>query len=144
MKLEKPCKLWTGTKNEDGYGIRKGWDGDRRINIRIHREACLAAHGKPPRGKDQVRHLCNVRACYEPTHLAWGDRWDNVQDCVQARRHAFGEKNGRSKLNAKMVASIMEFKDKRNKNTRKGLAWLYGITPQTVSKIWLGQLWSHL
>jgi hypothetical protein len=144
MQLDKPCKLWTGCKNEDGYGIRKLWIQGKQVNVRVHREVCIETHGAPPKGKNDARHLCHNRACYEPTHLVWGSRWENMQHAVKAGRTAIGEKNGAAKLNKTAIATIMHGKTRRTKDTRNELAERFGITPQTVSKIWLGQRWRHL
>lgn len=147
MTLDKPCKVWTGAMNHDGYGMKKTTIHGERVNVRVHRQVCIDAHGPPPAGKNDAMHLCNNRACYEEKHLAWGTRWDNMQHAKAAGTlfRATGERNGKAKLGRMQIAKIT----RRNTNgawlhTRKALAEELGITPQTVSKIRLGQRWSHL
>ena len=62
------CWLWTGSKNNAGYGhmgIRV--DGRRKI-IPVHRVAYEHFVGPIPEGL-QIDHLCRVRACFNPEHL---------------------------------------------------------------------------
>lgn len=63
--LTKPCKLWSGRLDKDGYGRLPNKASDL-----VHRIAYLLEHGPDgiPAGYE-VDHLCRVRACYEPTHL---------------------------------------------------------------------------
>lgn len=59
------CWLWTSALDTGGYGA-------------FHRDGKQAAHrvayelkvGQPPKGL-QAHHLCGVRACVNPEHLAW-------------------------------------------------------------------------
>lgn len=147
MTLEKPCKIWTGALNEDGYGMRKVKILGIRYNVRVHRQACIDAHGPPPAGKNDAMHLCNNRACYEPTHLQWGSRWDNMQHAKKAGTiyRAKGERNGKAKLGRMQIGKITRKNTKGEwLHARKALAAEFGIKPQTVSKIRLGQRWRHL
>jgi len=46
--------------------------------------------GPPPRGKDQARHLDDVRANNKLSNLAWGSAWDNKQDAIRNGRTTLG------------------------------------------------------
>ena len=55
------CWLWTGTINDQGYGIS-------RRHFRAHRIAYELLVGPIPDGL-QLDHLCRVRNCVNPDHL---------------------------------------------------------------------------
>lgn len=68
------CLIWTGTKNQKGYGrLRVGWNLES-----AHRVAFELAHGPIPDGAE-VDHVCFNRACVEPAHLRLADRSTNSQ-----------------------------------------------------------------
>lgn len=79
------CILWTGTLTKDGYG--NVYDVDRRRSIGVHRMAFEGFYGPIPKGM-LVRHICDVRNCYNPLHLELGSHADNMRDCVERDRHA--------------------------------------------------------
>lgn len=64
------CWLWKGSISKEGYG----WTTYRHRTITIHRfiYAWLICPIPTGKGKDilVVDHLCNVRACCNPAHLA--------------------------------------------------------------------------
>jgi hypothetical protein len=74
----KPHILWEGATNNKGYGHR--WV--KGVYWLVHRYAFKQANGRIPKGK-QVRHLCGVKLCIEPTHLAVGTQSDNEKDKVK-------------------------------------------------------------
>lgn len=153
----KPCVLWEGTVNWAGYGrvSGRGPDGVRRL-YSVHRLACEFFHGAPPPGKNEAMHICDVRNCYEPTHLRWGSRVDNALDAKQKGRLATGERSGartcpevrprgerhwKAKLTAGDVSAIRE-----RAKSGEPKAWLakeYGLAKSHVSRLTLGQSWRH-
>lgn len=68
-----PCRLSTYTKNEHGYGMVNVGGKARRVHI----EAYKALVGPVAPGLS-VMHLCNVPACFEPTHLKVGTHKENL------------------------------------------------------------------
>lgn len=62
---ENGCWLWTGGKNEDGYGTFKD---ENRVSWLAHRWSYAYFVGPVPPGKD-LDHLCRNRACVHPEHL---------------------------------------------------------------------------
>lgn len=75
------CMLWARHKQENGYGLIAFGNGQRRA----HRHVWELANGQPvPKGM-VVRHLCAVRPCVNPAHLAIGTHADNAADTVEAR-----------------------------------------------------------
>lgn len=59
-----PCWLWTGYRNEDGYG-RFG-NGERMVGA--HRWAYEQEHGPIPYSLE-CDHLCRVRHCVRASHI---------------------------------------------------------------------------
>lgn len=59
------CWLWTGCKNEGGYGY---YHHGKRKSVRAHRFAFELANGPVPAGL-QIDHLCRNRSCVNPAHL---------------------------------------------------------------------------
>lgn len=62
---EKPCKIWNGKVNSAGYGPN-------------HVKACIEHNGPRPE-KHDASHLCHNKRCYEPTHLIWETRANNMR-----------------------------------------------------------------
>lgn len=79
------CFLWMGSTDTSGYGRLK-------VNGRIrplHRLSYTAFIGIPRDG-NIVRHKCDVRRCWNPSHLEEGTHRDNAIDCIVRGRHASG------------------------------------------------------
>ena len=86
--------MWQGSVSDSSH-IRK--DGTRFIQkygtitihgkqYRAHRSSYQEFVGSIPPGLF-VRHLCNIRLCINPVHLALGTNSDNMRDAVQAGTH---------------------------------------------------------
>ena len=71
------CWLFTGRKDDDGYGVFKG--------RRAHRYALSLHTNGIPDGLNAL-HSCHVRNCCNPAHLRWGDQQMNAMDRVAAGR----------------------------------------------------------
>lgn len=75
-----PCWLWTGKKDENGYGrlaVGSLIDGTRGKHVRVHRVAYESAKGPIPEGL-VIDHLCRVHACVRPDHLEAVTHAENV------------------------------------------------------------------
>ena len=59
------CWIWTGGKHTAGYGMAYY----RKRSWFAHRLVYSLLIGRPPRGK-QLHHICKVRLCVNPEHLA--------------------------------------------------------------------------
>ena len=75
VKKTDSCWLWTGAL-ANGYGSFCGF--------RVHRVSYYLRHGMPT--KHVVRHLCHVRNCVNPDHLADGTFLENSADMSKAMR----------------------------------------------------------
>lgn len=70
------CWLWTGHRDENGYG-RVGYQC--RPSIGAHRVAWALTHGgEIP--TEWVLHRCDNPPCVKPDHMFLGDATDNNQD----------------------------------------------------------------
>lgn len=135
----KPCRLWTGAKNPDGYGMRRVKAGDKWVARGVHRLACIEAHGPPPPGKPEAMHTCDNPACYEPSHLRWGSRHDNMGDAARKGRMRRGETHPRVRLTADKVRAI-----RCSDETQATLAVRYGVSPQQIARIQSFEQWRHV
>jgi hypothetical protein len=64
----KDCWLWAGGTNGNGYGVI-GRGGRALGQTYVHRVAWELEHGPIPDGLE-IDHLCHVRLCVNPGHLA--------------------------------------------------------------------------
>lgn len=76
------CLLWTGTKNNSGYGKFK-FRGEMML---AHRVAWEFANGSPPPAHKAVCHTCDVRSCVNPEHLFLATNIQNIADRVAKGR----------------------------------------------------------
>jgi hypothetical protein len=79
------CWLWTGSRNEHGYGTLTVRTGKRNKVFKAHRFSWALARGPIPDGA-WVLHDCDVKACVRPDHLHLGDRPTNVAEAVERGR----------------------------------------------------------
>ena len=89
------CWCWTGSLFTDsGYG--QFWLNN--TNRRAHIVSYEWANGPIPEDIDgrQVQHLCNVRVCVRPSHLALGMPPENMQYASLTGRMAHGERHHRA------------------------------------------------
>jgi hypothetical protein len=80
------CWLWTGPKNNHGYG-RVG------PNLYVHRLAYEQLVGQIPDGL-QLDHLCNVRHCVNPAHLEPVTKQENLRRGRERRAQETHCRNG--------------------------------------------------
>ena len=81
---EKGCVLWTGTTNDDGYGII-GAGTQCGGNLLAHRVAWEIANGPIPDNM-KILHRCDNPPCVFIGHLFLGTPGDNVRDMLAKGR----------------------------------------------------------
>lgn len=141
---EDGCWLWGGATNGAGYGIlkiggRAGWIE------RCHRIA-YASLVAPVEPGVCVLHRCDVRACFNPTHLFLGTNADNTRDMIQKGRDRHGMLRGEQGSNAKLTeGQVLESIDRLLRgDTRTAIAKDMGVTLGAISRIAVGSNWKHL
>ncbi len=123
------CWLWTGGKNQDGYGrFHLHVDGKRRTK-QAHHVAYFLKHGRWPA---YVLHACDTPACCNPAHLREGTHQENIDECWNKRR-------GRRFKNTHLLPEIERriAGGERNRDICRAL----GINNDAVSRIRNGHIY---
>ena len=128
------CWNWNGYRNADGYGVGS-WR--TRASEKAHRLAYRGFIGDIIGG--EVCHRCDNRACCNPDHLFIGTHRENVDDCVNKRRHTHGTKQHTAKLTDEMVREIRASGDKQ-----AALARRYGVSDDTIRRVRRREFWRHV
>lgn len=130
------CWMWSGAKERWGYG--RFYIGNRSEGA--HRASWMLHRGAIPNGLI-VCHRCDTPACVNPDHLFCGTHADNNSDrSLKLRSHApFGKGGRKRKLTVEQVEVI-----RSDNRSCAELARLFGIHPNTVSKIRLNRTWKHV
>src|SRR4051812_2593059 len=83
------CWLWTGTKNNHGYGMFQLQDEEGRNGKRLAHRVSYAVHYGPIPDGAIVMHACDNPACVNPGHLRLGTMKLNTQDMMTKGRHRY-------------------------------------------------------
>lgn len=131
--------MWTGSKysfkGQPTYG-QVMYGG---VRMSAHRASYLMHAGPVPEGHD-VMHLCDVKACVNPSHLATGTRTDNLLDHYAGNPGIrAGERAGRSRLTWIQVHAIRDAWTAGE--TQASLAKRYGVVPVQIHNIVKGKRW---
>lgn len=120
------CWLWTGAKNEHGYG-RIGLDHKA---VQATHTSWFLAHGYWPRF---LCHSCDTPACVRPDHLFEGDHEINAADRDQKGRgkpfrgeRIRGEAISKAKLTEAAVKEIRRLRSQEGL-TQRELARAFGV-----------------
>ncbi len=90
VRASSGCWIWTGSKNEKGYGKIGVWNANSDSATYTHRLSYTLFCGLIPDGMF-VCHRCDNPACCNPVHLFIGTNEDNVRDMVSKERNSKGE-----------------------------------------------------
>lgn len=127
------CWRWVGKLNNKGYGIT------RRMHCNYAHRLSYTLFVGPVPARMCVLHKCDVPDCVNPRHLRLGTQLENIQDCVTKKRHAHGERSGRSKLR---LAEVLEMRARRDAGAKlKTLAAAYKVSVSLVSHICAHHVW---
>lgn len=132
---EDGCWPWLLSLDKDGYGrFTVG-----RKKFQSHRYAYFLTHGAT---NAFILHRCDNPRCVNPSHLFLGSHADNMRDRNAKRRHAFGTRNGRSKL---QPADIIEIRLWRKLNASfRSIASRFGVDESVIRDIASGKTWAHV
>lgn len=124
------CWLWTGKRNQQGYG-RLRVDGR---DVLAHRHSWALVNGRISEGLC-VLHRCDRPACINPAHLFIGTIADNNADMKSKGRgrKATGEAHPWVKLT---TVQVLEIRRRRaNGEMLKDMAVEFGVHPAHLSKV---------
>lgn len=116
---------------------------------RAHVVACEMEHGLRPLWAQEVRHLCNNRACFNRRHVTWSTVRDNQADRREAGTHQYGPSVNGSKLTESQVLEIYDRATAsagrwRGSETYADIAAEFGICPDNVKQIKARKRWAYL
>lgn len=133
------CWLYMGGRDKWGYGDLSY----RGKHIQGHRLSWRLLRGEP--GTLDVLHKCHNPPCCNPDHLYLGTDADNTRDRVEAKRHAFGSKNPRAKLNEEKVSIIRrEYRYENRRSNSAELAERFGVRQSMIQAVVARRNWKHI
>lgn len=137
-RLENGCIVWSKSRTKAGYGQK----ALANTKFYVHRLVCAIFYGEPKSGME-VLHSCDNPPCFNPDHLSWGTRKQNVADMIAKGRNNIvpsrGEKHGMSKLTEEDVMEI-RFLHRRG-FVLTDLAKIYLTTASNISLIVTNKHW---
>lgn len=127
------CWIFYGAQTSRGYG-QIGIQGKSQLAHRVSYELFC---GPIPDGLD-VMHSCDLPICINPDHLSVGTRQANMDDMVNKKRQAFGEKNARARITEADVLAIRSYP-----GSLRETAKIFNVCKATVGHIRSGRNWKH-
>ena len=125
------CWLWTGCKDNDGYGkfgVASKILGAHRVSLEIH----LQRNIRPGLVVAHTPEICHNPSCVNPEHLREATYTENRLDM---------HKDGT--INAKLTAAqVLEIR--ASNKTRRDLAAEYAVSREYISKIITRIKWKYL
>lgn len=94
----------------------------------------------------QALHRCDNPSCCNPLHIFLGTSQENNADKVTKNRHAFGSKNGYSKLTEEQAAFIkskVPMDGKPHPGLRQGMADKFGVSVSCINDV-VTRRWRHI
>jgi hypothetical protein len=137
------CWHWQGSLDRKGYGQIE-INGIRRRATHVSLELHRHTRPSPQHG---ACHTCDNPPCVNPAHLWWGTAQDNATDmCRKGRSNKWnGRRQGENHPRAKLSnADVVEIKRLRGKESQSSLAARFGVSPNGISAIHTGRLWTHI
>jgi hypothetical protein len=136
------CWPWIAAvrRSDEGYGAF-WYEGRHRPSNRMAWELIFS----PIPDGYQACHKCDNPKCCNPLHLFLATNKGNNDDKVRKHRHAFGEKNGFSKLTDKTATEIKKLKlpGRAPNGYRQAIAAQFSVSPATITDVW-SRRWKHL
>lgn len=136
---KRDCLIWPFPKRKDGYAIVTDPSGQR---YRINRLSLILTVGEPQGGSMHACHaplICHNPSCYNPHHLRWATRSENMNDRVLDGTSNRGVRCASSKLTNEQVLDI-----KKSDLAGYLLARKYGVNRNTIYDIKNNRTWQHL
>ncbi|WP_420872710.1 HNH endonuclease [Paenibacillus ehimensis] len=106
-----------------------------------HRYSYQMHKGTIPKGMF-VMHSCDNRLCVNPDHLIVGTHRDNMDDMINKKRQAVGERVKSSKLTKEKVKEIRSLR--KRGLMYKDIAVRFGVSAYHVKDICRFRVWKHV
>jgi hypothetical protein len=119
------CFVWTGAIYVKGRAAFRY----RNKVIGAYRYAFERENGPIPEGL-WVLHRCDNPLCVNPCHLFLGTQLDNMRDCAQKKRTAWGERSPMLKLSADDLSALL-----LDDRPQADIAKQYGVCQPYISKL---------
>lgn len=134
------CHIFTGHKDECGYGRIKG-EGDKLV--RVHRAVYQRHHGEIP-SNIVVCHKCDNPACINPDHLFAGKQAENIADMDSKGRRITlrGSTRPLAKLREENIPHIRSRLS--DGESCASIARDYGVSEGLIRHVKKGRNWSHV
>ena len=124
------CWLYTGHKNDQGYGTI-GHEGKVR---KLHRLSLAEKLKRELEPWEETRHICDNPPCFNPRHLLVGTAEDNAQDRMDHGNHLSGDNHGSAKLTDFQVRRIRQMYASGN-YTQRQLGMQFGVSNVQICRI---------
>lgn len=126
-------------KTAKGYLAVQVYDAGIGHRLMIHR-AVLLTFIRPPRPKEQARHLNCDSTDNRVENLAWGTATENAADSIRLGRHMNGERHHSAKLDWSKIRTIRWEHRDTGISARK-LAKRYGVSPSVIDDVLNDRTW---
>lgn len=138
VRSEGDCLVFTGARDEDGYG----YFSLNNERVRIHRLVLEMKIGRPLAESECALHTCDNPPCAKPSHLFVGTVIANNADKMAKMRYTKGNEHPRAKLTPEQVQAIMARLSLGDRSA--ALAREYGVSSGLIGHIKRGRNWRHL
>lgn len=135
IKTPGGCVVWTGNKNNRGYGVVKVG----RKKLQAHRFVWEQKHGPIPDGMC-VCHKCDNTECVNPDHMFLGSHTQNMQDAAKKGR-VYNMATAAALVSNRLTdVQREEIKQKNAAGVGMGvLAREYGISRTSIKRVITGR-----
>jgi hypothetical protein len=134
------CHLWNAASTPRGYGLFRISQPTRRFQY-AHRLALERKIGRALERGERALHSCDTPSCVNPDHLRIGDQTDNMADCIERGRFAYGpDKPLSAKLTEQKVREIIALLHVPGTNLKE-IGRRYQVSATTIAYIRDAKTW---
>lgn len=145
IEIRGECHIFTGSKDECGYGrlADSRYGPSKKKLIRLHRAMWEKTHGFIPLDRE-VCHRCDTPACINPNHLFLGTHGENIADMDRKgrRRTLYGSERSTAKLCEADIPAIRA--RLANGEGCASISRSYDVSEGLIRHIKNGRNWRHV